>query len=473
MKFSDYFNITTTSDDDWFDPILSVDTRLFLDPFLLYADETGHFLGSHDEIIAFFNSVFKFVARAGGNQKSVLWRKAVDSLLFREVEELCLGYTQAGTRGSGSGRIIGNIITGALWEAVKAGIKELKHFEEVGILQEGIGADRISDATAGMIRHRLATYTQEICERHQIPVETIRYLSGVYDLTAERWSPLKVKLPINPYNQKPILLVPRRYLRDLPTINADDFWDYCYTNENETLRNEFSYDVTRNVAKSSIVAFARRHPELREEYISSCEQRSPAPYDLARDNKGLIQWYDATASYCQENPVSLDIASENKFYKVVDNLVETFKHYVEENRGWNLLWNENKTARREAASQDLFLGIVKHYCQANNIDISREPNIGRGPVDFKTSQGYEYRALLEVKLAKNTRFWNGLERQLPKYQDAEQVKVGYFIIIVYSHRDTKKLTEIKERVKVVNEKTGYNIKSVVVDARRSISASKL
>ncbi len=118
--------------------------------------------------------------------------------------------------------------------------------------------------------------------------------------------------------------------------------------------------------------------------------------------------------------------------------------------------------------------IVTHYCRANDIDISREPNVGRGPVDFKTSRGHKLKALLELKLARNTRFWNGLTRQLPKYQEAEGVRVGYFIVVVQRDKEFKKLDGIKKRVEAVNGATGYDITSTVIDARRSPpSASKL
>ena len=139
-----------------------------------------------------------------------------------------------------------------------------------------------------------------------------------------------------------------------------------------------------------------------------------------------------------------------------------------------MLWNENKTPRREDAAQDLFLGIVKHYCKANDIDISREANIGRGPVDFKVSYGYKLRTLIEVKLAKNTKFWNGLEKQLPKYQQAEDVNIGYFLVVCYTDKDYEKIQTINERIGKVNAKTGYEIHPVIVDASYGpISASKL
>jgi hypothetical protein len=474
MKFSEIYNVKLGKKDDWFNPILSIDTQLFIDPFLLYAGEYGHFVDCHKEVISFFNSVFKLVARSQGNKSSILWKKATGLLYFPEVAELCLGYTDAGTKGSGSGGHFVKVITEALWEAIKAGLKEITHFEEIGIIREGIGADRISDITAGIIRKYLALYTKDVCERHGIQTSVARYPRGYYDVSAERWLPLEIDLPKNSYNGRPILLIPRKYLRSLPTINAEDFWEYCYCNENETLRAEYGQDITKRVDKKTIIDFARRHPEERSHYIAETQHHKPIPYDFNRDSKGLIQWYDASAHYCSQNPLSLKVSSVPDFENAIKSMVEEYKQYVENNEGWRLLWNDNRTPRKESAAQLLFLGIVKHYCKPNDIDISREADIGRGPVDFKVSHGYQLRVLFELKLAKNSKFWNGLEKQLPKYQEAEDVKVGYFVVVVYSDKDIEKLSGIQKRVKKINENTGYEIKIIIVDARSNPpSASKL
>ncbi len=82
--------------------------------------------------------------------------------------------------------------------------------------------------------------------------------------------------------------------------------------------------------------------------------------------------------------------------------------------------------------------IVRSYCKVNNTDISREPNIGRGPVDFKFSKGYEDRVLLEVKLARNGKFWNGVTEQLPQYLKSEEVDKGVFMVIVYTDKEIEK-----------------------------------
>ena len=128
---------------------------MFLDPFLVYDHLTGRVEGAHDDIIAFFNSAFRLIARSKGDRRSLSYRHAIDGLRLPEVEETCLGYSSAGTRGAGSGTGIATVVAAAIWEAIEAGVEKLSHFEEISILREGIGADRISDATAAILRRWL------------------------------------------------------------------------------------------------------------------------------------------------------------------------------------------------------------------------------------------------------------------------------------------------------------------------------
>lgn len=474
MLFSQSFGIIPSRKDDWFDPVLSLDTPLFLDPFLLYEEEKGVFEGSHREIIRFFDSVFQLIAKSGGNKESLRYQKVLDILLFPEVEELCLGFATKGTKGSGTGRGSSRTIASALWAAIQAGLVEIRHFEEIGILHEGIGADRISDITAGILRRRLVAYTNAICRRHKVPVQTFRYQHGYYDFEQERWRPIKVELPYNSHSNKAVLLVPRHYLKTLPTINAEDFWDYSYTNQNEIIRNEFNYDVSRGVSKRNIVELARRHPELLQAYVGEAEKRAAEPYDFDRDDKGLIQWYTVSESYVTQHPLTLPVKSLPGFLNAINRMVLEYQHFVQENAGWKLLWNDDGRNKSEKAAQLLFLGIVKHYCRANDIDISPEPNIGRGPVDFKVSKGFNLRALFELKLARNTHFWNGIEKQLPAYLKAEQINYGTFVVIIFSDRDLERMSEIQTVVAAVNKKAGVRMTALLVDARREKpSASKL
>src|SRR5262249_45309052 len=163
--------------------------------------------------------------------------------VFPEAQELCLGYTQGGTKGSGSGQELGRLMAGGIWGAIQAGLTNVDHFEEISILRENIGPDRISDITANILRHSLAKYTPQICRRHRITTRRIRYDRALYNPKSQRWVQAFFELPINPYNNKPVLLVPETYLRDLPTLDPDDFWDFCLQFKAEALRREFNLDL--------------------------------------------------------------------------------------------------------------------------------------------------------------------------------------------------------------------------------------
>jgi len=474
LRFTEHFAIKKQKQDKWFDPVLSVDTPLFIDPFLIYDNEQAAFRGSHTEIIRFFKLIFKLLAKSGGNKNSNRYQKAVSDLVFPEVEEVCLGYTAAGTSGAGSGKELGQIMASAVWDAIQAGMVHIDHFEEVAILRENIGPDRISDITANLLRHRFAKYTQQICRRHKVPVRAFRYTRSRFDSDSQRWAAGKFELPVNRYNNKAILLVPECYLKDLPTINAVDFWDYCVSFRSAELRRELNFDITRNIPKRRIIEIARQHREWRDGYIGYKESRKSRPYNLGKDKKGFVKWYDASRSFVNANPVRFAIHDEDSFLAAIKTMVDEFQHFVEENAGYRLLWNDNGTSKSEKAAQLLFLGVVKHYCQANDIDISPEPNIGRGAVDFKVAIGHGLRALLELKLARNGKFWNNARKQLPAYLRAERVKNGFFVVIAFTDNDTKRIRGIKTTVTSSAKSAHCEIQTTVVDASADKpSASKL
>ena len=63
MRFSELFAITRTKKDDWFDPHLTIDTKLFIDPLLLL-EAGGKWSKAHDELIAHFAHCYRLVAKA-------------------------------------------------------------------------------------------------------------------------------------------------------------------------------------------------------------------------------------------------------------------------------------------------------------------------------------------------------------------------------------------------------------------------
>jgi hypothetical protein len=156
MIFSDDFKIKKTRLDDWFDPILTNDTKLFIDPFLIFDRSHKFFANGHKKIMDFFNSAFEAAAKSQPLLTDVRYRVLLKMMILPEVQEICLGYASRGTEGAGSGGGFAKVIVGALYESIKMGLKRLEHFEELGIFNEGIGCDRISDITANILKQELS-----------------------------------------------------------------------------------------------------------------------------------------------------------------------------------------------------------------------------------------------------------------------------------------------------------------------------
>lgn len=470
MLFSEHFKITKGENDDWFDPILDDDTKVFVDPFSIFKEQLGFWADAHSRIINHFDHCFRLIAEGHLNPNSVSYKKALDLLNFPEPRELCLGYTQRGTSGAGSARGFARIMAGLIADAIRRGLENIDHFEELGIFEKGIGPDRISDTACTILKPRLIEYTQAVAAAHKLSTESHVLRSGQLDDRRLRLSDTMADLPTNPFTKGPLLLVPQRFLDTLPAINKDDWWDAL---ESERLREDMSYEVLGNVDKERIVRAARGNPAFVHEWANERENQPATSYDLAADPAGLYRWDPVSRQYVAENPIELPEAqSDEEFFEVIEKVVQQFKLFVEEQGGWDLLWNGDKE-KHEEALQLLFRGIAKHYCEANGMVLDREVDLGRGSVDFKFSNGYKRRAHLEIKKVHSGQFWHGLEEQLPIYMNSDELNDGWFMAVRY--RDTRgqieRIEELPNIVAQAASRHGKNLRYVYIDARRPPSAS--
>lgn len=466
------FGIGRSEEDDWFDTIVDVDTELFIDPFLVFKDTSATWTGSHDVIIQHFNRAFLLVAQGNLEPRSPGYRKAVDALIFHEPSEFCLGYTSRGTAGAGSGIGFARLIASAIAEAIGRGLRHPRHFEELGILHEGIGADRISDATCTILKPQLIAYTQTIARRHGLPVAQHHLYGSVFDSERSRFRHDRVLVPTNPATGGPLLFVPKRFLAELPKLNADDWWkDF----ENERLRTDLDYELMGRVDKRTIVASARANPENVREWAQRKESESARPYDLGRDRKGVVQWEKSTWAFAAANPLAFPPPQTSaEFDSVIDKIIGKVKLFIEQQRGWYLLW-DGSDEKPELAAQLVLYGIARSYCEANNVVIDPEVELGRGPVDFKFSNGYVHRAHLEVKKLHNGKFWNGLDEQLPSYMASDEVQKGWFVAVRYrsGRQWDRRTVELPGRVREAGRRHGRDLRGALIDARRPLSASRL
>lgn len=475
MLFSEYFNIKSLGDEDWFNPILTQDTLLFIDPFAVFKSKDELFKDTYSEMMYFFQQAFELIAHAGGNKNNLSYKKAESMLLFPEENAFCLGYSKT-RRGSGTGPLWAKTLASNINSIIARGVTHISHFEELGIFCTGVGPDRLSDMTTNLLKNRFITYTQRICNLHEVPMKKVRVQNAYFDYEFKRWCDSECLLPVNPYKgNSPVILVPKDFLNMLPEINSDDFINTI--DLAERMRNDFNYEIDKNLDKEKIAEIAIEHYDLVKEYIDIVEKREACTFGELMKRTLRYAWYDLSKEIVTLNKfVFGDVDNDTSFFDKIFGFTQYYKDFVELRSGYKLLWNESKTSpRSEEDVQILFKGILDEHCRANNIDFTREVNQGMGSVDFRFSSGYTNRVLLEAKLAKNSKFWNGLKKQLPKYMKIDSCKLGIFLVIAFTDKDIKRVNDIQDIARETEEYYNITIKTVVVDARidNKESASKL
>lgn len=473
MRFSEAFEIKRTDQDDWFDPDLSIDTPLFVDPIMLL-QASPYWEEAHAELVNHFGHCYPLVAKSTSptSNSAMVAQKL---LTFPEPSEFCLGYTASGTAGAGSGRGFARSLADGIAIAIYAGLDHPAHIEELGILNERFGADRISDATCNILKHRFIAYTQNICQRHNITMHTHKIRNAEVNLPINQWISKQVLLPSNPLNSGPIILVPESFLNDLPIINADDWFN---SNLNADLRADLNIKIGEHVSKSNLVKIARKHADRVRCWAEQQAARHDLQgYDFHHDPLGVVQFDGPSVIFASTNPLGdarRPPANQTELSELVAVILDKFKIFIEEQRGWELLWNADRTEKPESAVQLLFLSMARHYLALHDVEVDREVELGRGPVDFKLSCGTSKKLLIEIKKVHNGKFWNGLEAQLPSYMVSDGADEGWFVAIRYRDLKTseQRVKELSGRVHALNDDVKH-FKYLMIDARPKLSASKL
>lgn len=155
---------------------------------------------------------------------------------------------------------------------------------------------------------------------------------------------------------------------------------------------------------------------------------------------------------------------------IVIEILKQFQDQIENKGQWKQLWN-NEKPREESDAQRLFYAIAYNYCKANNIDLTPEPNAGNGPVDFKLSQGFNSKIVVELKLSTNGRLVHGYEKQLEIYKQADDTDEGFLLLIDVGKlgRKYEQILKVKE---LFLEKHGKASDIWLVNGKRKASASK-
>ena len=243
---------------DFIIPLNGIDLRLGIDPFLLYKSRDEEFKQLHSLILKVFNETISCYKQ--GNRDFAQY-----ILNFPEVSEIGLGYSKSSKDGSGAGTFYNALILDILSSTPDILDRGFKHIEELQLLSTGIGADRISDIVANLLKQYLIEYTQKQCELWNIPLMRDVPISHIFDSNNMEWFDGYFDLPLSPFNKKPILLVPRRIIRILPWINYNDFYRLEFT---AFLRAK---KIKKQLNKNIVIETSRKEIERIDRYIKNKE----------------------------------------------------------------------------------------------------------------------------------------------------------------------------------------------------------
>lgn len=227
------------------------------------------------------------------------------------------------------------------------------------------------------------------------------------------------------------------------------------------------------IKKNDLKDYLLSHPKVVDDVLAYYKSLSGIPYDFSRDKLGeYIRAIVGEMSF-PKDLMSFHIANVEDVKCITLAICQHYKSLIENNRMYALFRDSKTDKYSETNAQLLFFCMAEAYCNANNIDLTRESDAGWGELDFKLSQGASAKVLIEMKLSSNSQLEKGLSCQLPAYMQAEKGHFGILMIILTHDRDISRVRQVVNQSSVAKA-NGDAVKDVmVIDARCRLSASKL
>lgn len=222
---TEYYGIT--GDVPFLDVNVHDDNEMFVDAFAVRMGlgPAGFTAAANFCTETFFDEVTRCVVSSNPTRRAQGLRLLQR---FEEPRETRLGLSEFGFDGHGGadgvGQEIWDVLTGDAEALVRVGV--LKQIEDVPLFVPGVGNDITSDLTTRVIFGPLAEFANQMMVSFpdlvgKTGVKTVR--RQVWDPIAVAWAERDVELPT--VDGKPLLLVPKDWVRHNLTLNATRFYD--------------------------------------------------------------------------------------------------------------------------------------------------------------------------------------------------------------------------------------------------------
>lgn len=485
VYFSDIFNISPETIEKYgaFNISLINDLPLFVDPFLLFNSNKRKYQELHNQILEYV-AFLRDVSIDEGISPSLIknW------FVFSEVKQNWLGYSEIGNFGSGLGinfaKALNNNLRLVFANFGDEKITQSSHLEKLCLIKEGVGKDNISDFTTNLIKKYLLEYTQEFANRYLDSrfLKKFAVARVSFNYKTRSWESAQYNLPI--YNNDFVLLTPKDILtKDETWINkpdiVDDFNDIVESIPNDQLRAEINQYFFMSLPKrpkkkgkgykkptkadilETVGSVLRKYPSFLDYYIRFKENNGTKATSISKER---VQ--DVHTLFVKDLSALIEkLHNETDFYNTslrLDTLDESYKRVlylkdvVENKGGHKFFYIKGKPVNREF---DLHV-MYKLTWFASSVDVSPETNGGRGPVDFKISNGASDKTLVEFKLGSNSKLKKNLANQVEIYKKSNDTGKAIKVIFFFSIDEELKVKSILRNLGIQNEKY-----VVLVDAR--------
>lgn len=487
IYFSDFFELNPSILEDFgaFNISLINDLPLFIDPFLLFGSKKSDYQELHNHILKYL-TFLKTKAENGIND----FAQVKSCYLFPEVKQNWFGYSKVGNGGSGLGSTFGKAFSSSIHivfdDLGNEQITQTSHLEKAGLFEIGVGKDNISDFTTNLIKEYLLGYTQKFAQKHidKKHIKTVNVNKVYFDYELERWMPKEYDLPY--IFSDFVLLTPRDILtKDDNWINSNDlrgdFTRICNSIPNDQLRHEiFNYfkksllkpaKNKKNTQKEISLAVhntIKQFPEIIKYYVKQKEENKVGAKNISKQKVEEVEsiFIDQLGKFVKllmKESDFYDISPESSYDESLKR-INFLKAVIEDNDGYRLFYVNHQPIKRE---EDLQI-IYRLTWFASDFDVNREPNNGRGPVDYAISKGSKDKTLIEFKLASNSKLKQNLAKQVEVYEKANATKKSIKAILYF---DPSEYNKVKKTLKELNLEEAENI--ILIDAGRKISASNV
>jgi len=478
LYFSDAFGVSPKALERYgaFNVSLVSDLPLFVDPFLIFNSRKPKYRKLHRSIVRYLQFLYK-KARTQNLTPGLIasWYR------FPEISHNWLGFSETGNQGRGLGHKFAGALhsnLGLLFQGLnEKHITKDVHLEKLCLVSDRVGRDNISDFTNNLIHRFLLEYTSAFAKKHiDRSMRRVVAVNKVkFNYTTQTWESGRFDLPIR--NGHHVLLTPRDLLTKEDTwINKTDlFEDFDRIPEaipNEHLRQQVSNYFRQVLPKPrkkkrikkaerdrAILQTLQKFPDLVDYYIRDKEDRGREAKRLSgervemsdqlyvRQARQLVEYLQTKTDFYASQPNSYEAAHKRALF---------LKDAIENKGCHKIFYVKGKPIEREADLQILY----RLTWYGTTLDVTREANDGRGPVDFKVSKGARNKALIEMKLASNSSLERNLKNQTGVYAKASDANRSVTVILCFSAREQRRVQAILRKLKREGDSS-----IVVIDGR--------